>query len=103
MNISNTLTAPNTNMDITGDFTNTNTFNANAGTVTVIGSSPTIHSLMLNVPTTFNNLTVAANTILQETNPAHNATVAGTLNNLGTIRKTQLIRALVRWTLASLP
>jgi hypothetical protein len=86
-----------------GKFINSGTFNAGTGTVRYAG--PFVPSvtrfLQLNVPTTFNNLEVRGNagdgtnpyvTLIEEV-LADNATVAGTLNNRGTIRKTKPIGA----------
>ena len=66
---------------------NGGTFNAGTGTVTFSGSG--VQLLTANSATVFNNLTVNNGVLLIETVSADNVTVAGTLTNSGTIRKSQ--------------
>jgi hypothetical protein len=82
------FTAP-INLNVTGNFTNSGTFNPFSGTVTF--NSGLTQNLALNVPTTFNNLSVGSSTTLIETIAANNATVNGTLLNQGVIRKTKTV------------
>jgi len=73
-------------VSISGDFTRSGgTFNAGTGTVSFNGT--TIQTLNLTTPTTFHDLTVLAGTTLVEAAAANNASVGGTLTNLGVIRK----------------
>ncbi len=75
-------------ISVTGDFTQTSgTFTALSGTVAFNGQAT--QNLVLNSPTTFNNLGVSAGTTLIEVGDANNATVNGTLTNQGTIRKSK--------------
>jgi uncharacterized repeat protein (TIGR01451 family) len=80
------FTAP-LNLNVTGNFTNSGTFNPVSGTVTFNGALT--QNLVLNGPTTFNNLSVGNSTTLIEKVAANNATVNGTLLNQGVIRKTK--------------
>lgn len=79
------------NLSLTGDFSRSsgNTFNANSGMVSFISGAT--QNLVLNAPTTFNNITVAAGTELEETMAADNVTIAGTMSNNGITRKSQAI------------
>jgi hypothetical protein len=60
-----------------------------AGSGTVVFDGPGIVGLDLAAATAFNNLSVAAGTTLVEQQAADNASVGGTLDNQGTIRKTK--------------
>jgi hypothetical protein len=86
-----------------GKFINNGTFNAGSSTVRYRGPfvASVTRYLQLNVPTTFNNLSIQGSagdgsnpyvTLIEEVT-ADNATVTGTLNNKGTISKTKPISA----------
>lgn len=73
---------------ITGPFTRTGgTLRTTGNTLTFAGAGT--QSLDLSVASTFANLAVASGTTLVEVQAANNATVTGTLTNLGVIRKTR--------------
>ena len=72
---------------VSGNFTNRGTFNANGYKVTFNGTNE--QYLALEAPTTFADLTVDTNSILVEVVSANNATVTGSLENYGVIRKAQ--------------
>jgi hypothetical protein len=75
-------------MTLNGDMVrNGGSFDANGGTVAFDGG--TVQYLTLSVPTTFQNLTVGAGTILSETEVLDHATVLGSLSGDGTICKEQ--------------
>ena len=74
-------------LNVLGNWTNNGTFNAGTGTVIFSGSG--IQNLAASSATAFNTLTINSGVILVETVSADNATVAGTLTNHGTIRKSQ--------------
>jgi hypothetical protein len=88
INSGSSLTAP-SSLSIAGNFTNSGTFTHNSGTVTFNKSGD--QNLAANVATTFYNLTVNSGATLVETAAANNVTVANTLTNNGTIRKSQSI------------
>ncbi len=73
-----TLTAPAGNMNVTGNWTNSGTFNANGGTVTFEGTS----TIGGSQATSFNNIIIAPASTL--TAPAGNMNVGGNWTNSGT-------------------
>jgi hypothetical protein len=93
-----TFNAPAANMDVGGDFIrrSASTFNANGGTITFNGG--VLQNLTLDSATTFNNLVVGSGSTLVETNPTDNTSVAGTMTNNGTIRKSQSISGAATYT-----
>jgi hypothetical protein len=77
---------------ITGPFTRTGgTLRTTGNTLTFAGGGTQL--LDLSVASTFANLAVASGTTLVEVQAANNATVTGTLTNLGVIRKTRSMAA----------
>lgn len=84
------LIAPPGAMELAANFEYSGgTFQHNNATVRFGGAST--QELTLNLPTTFYTLTVGLGTTLIETVSDDNATVAGALNNLDTIRKSQTV------------
>jgi hypothetical protein len=83
-----TFNAPNANtLALMGNLTYTGgSFNPNSGTVIFGNGTP---NLAATAALTFNNLTVNSGVTLMETNNADNITIAGTLTNNGTIRKSK--------------
>ncbi len=77
---------------ITGSFTRTGgTLRTSGNTLTFAGVGAQL--LDLSVATSFNSVVVSPQTVLVEVQPASNATVTGTLTNLGVIRKTRSMSA----------
>lgn len=83
-----TFNAPAANLTIAGNFTRSaGTFNHNSGTVIFSGAAT--RNLATSTATTFYNLTVNSGTVLAETVATDNVTVANTLTNSGTLRKSK--------------